>query len=161
MDKHIYAHRVEEIKGRLYRIALLHLGNEALALDAVSEAVYRGLVAVKKLREPQYFDTWMTRILINECNKVWRRGKRELALEEMVETAEEEAGFEAFPLREAIRRLPTELREVVILRYYADFTLAEAAKSLGIPQGTVVTRQRRALKLLRLELLEEEYGHES
>jgi len=49
----------------------------------------------------------------------------------------------------------------VILRYYADFTLTETAKSLNIPQGTVVTRQRRALKLLKLELLEEESDNES
>jgi len=156
MNKYEFAERVECITPRLYRIALLHLGNEALAADAVAEAVYRGLISVKKLREPAYFETWMTRILINECNKLWRRIKREQPQEMPLEPAEEEKAFSYLPLKEAICKLPSQLKEVVILRYYADLTLAETAESLGIPQGTVVTRQRRALKLLKLELLEEE-----
>jgi len=156
MDKNTYAKQIEKLKPRLYRIALLHSGNETMALDAVAEAVYRGLISVKKLREPAYFETWMTRILINECKKTWRRTKREQPLDSIPESAGEERAFESLPLKEAIRQLPGELREVVILRYYADFTLAQTAKSLNIPQGTVVTRQRRALKLLKLELLEEQ-----
>jgi len=156
VDKHDYADRAQQVKPKLYRMALVHLGNEEMAVDAVSETIYRGLISVKKLREPVYFETWMARILINECNKIWRRNKRELSLEALPDTAEDERAYDYLPLKEAIRHLPTQLKEVVIMRYYADYTLAETAKSLDIPQGTVVTRQRRALKLLKLELLEEE-----
>ena len=53
-------------------------------------------------------------------------------------------------------RLPEQLRTVVILRYFSGYTQAETAAALGIPQGTVATRQRRALALLRLELGEED-----
>lgn len=45
---------------------------------------------------------------------------------------------------------------MVILRFFADYTLAQTAACLKLPQGTVATRQRRALQLLRLDLLEEE-----
>ena len=96
----------------------------------------------------------MTRILINECKKELRKRKRELPLDTLPETAVEE--FDSLPLREAILRLPRELKEVILLRYFSGFTLADTAQSLGIPQGTVVTRQRRALHLLKLELSEEE-----
>lgn len=154
MDDEEFAARTEQLKARLYRTAYIYLGSEAMAVDAVDEAVYRGLKGFKKLRQPEYFDTWMTRILINECKKELRRRKREQPLESLPEMAMEE--FDALPLREAIRRLPPELKEVVILRYFAGFTLAQTAKSLDIPQGTVVTRQRRALALLKLELSEEE-----
>ncbi|WP_449290787.1 sigma factor-like helix-turn-helix DNA-binding protein, partial [Oscillibacter ruminantium] len=58
------------------------------------------------------------------------------------------------PLREAVARLPRELRQVIVLRYFGDLTLAQTAQTLDIPQGTVVTRQRRALTLLRLSLEE-------
>ena len=44
----------------------------------------------------------------------------------------------------------------MILRYFTGYTLCEAAEILDIPQGTAATRERRALKLLRLELTEEE-----
>ena len=156
MDKEIFAERAEQMKAKLYRMALLHTGNETMALDAVDEAVYRGLISVKKLREPEYLETWLTRILINECRKMWRRVKREQPFEDIPEQAEEEQKFDLLPLKEAIRQLPQELREVIILRYYSGFTLAETAKSLNIPQGTVTTRQRRALRLLKLELSETE-----
>jgi len=156
MDKDTYADRVERMKQRLYRAAFLYMGSEAMALDAVDEAIYRGLISVRKLREPAYFETWMTRILINECKKALRRAKREQPLDSIAETAEDEKYFDSLPLREAIRQLPEELREVIILRYYSGYTLAETAQSMNIPQGTAATWQRRALKLLRLELSDEE-----
>ena len=154
MDENEFADRVEKLRKRLYRTALLYMGSEQIALDVLDEAVYKGLTALKKLRQPEYFDTWITRILINECKKELRRRKRELPLDTLPETAGET--FDSLPLKEAIRRLPSDLKEVIILRYFSDLTLAQTAESLSIPQGTVVTRQRRALKLLKLELTEEE-----
>ena len=144
------AQRAEEMKGRLYRTALLYLGGEAAALDAVDEAVYRAFLSHRKLRRPEHFNTWITRILINVCNDELRRRKREPAMAELPETAAEQ--FDALPLRDAVERLPRELRAVVALRYFSGYTLAETAEALDIPAGTVSTRQRKALALLRLEL---------
>ena len=75
-------------------------------------------------------------------------------MEELPETAVE--AFDALPLREAVERLPRELRAVIVLRYFSGYTLAETARALELPAGTVSTRQRRALELLRLELSEQE-----
>ena len=149
-----FAARAEKLKERLYRTALLYLGGEHAALDAVDEAVYKGLVACGTLREPDYFDTWLTRILINVCNTELRRRRREQTVEELPETAAE--AFDALPLKEAVRRLPRELRAVIVLRYFSGYTLTETARALELPVGTVSTRQRRALALLRLELTEQE-----
>ena len=144
------AQRAEEMKGRLYRTALLYLGGEAAALDAVDETVYRAFLSHRKLRQPEHFATWITRILINVCNDELRRRKREPAMAELPETAAEQ--FDALPLRDAVERLPRELRAVVALRYFSGYTLAETAEALDIPAGTVSSRQRKALALLRLEL---------
>lgn len=153
MNHEEYASRIEEIRGKLYKTALLYLGSEAMALDAVDEAVYKGLCNHWKLRQPEYFVTWMTRILINECHNELRRQKRFHPLEQMPEEAAED--YDALPLKEAIHKLPKELKEIVILRYFTGYTLAETAELLKIPQGTAATRQRKALQLLRLELEEE------
>ena len=153
MDKNEYAARAEQIKKRLYNTAYLYLGSKDMALDAVGEAVYRGFLSLSKLRQPEFMETWLTRILINECKKELRRRTREQPLETIPETAVE--SFDSLPLKEAISHLPQKLKEVIILRFFTGFTLAETARSLKIPQGTVVTRQRRALNLLRLELSEE------
>lgn len=153
MNQEEFALQIEEIRGRLYKTALLYLGSEALAMDAVDEAVYKGLCNYKKLRQSEYFTTWMTRILINECHNEQRRQRRFRPLEELAETAAED--FDALPLKEALRRLPKDLKDVVILRYFTGYTLAETAEALKIPPGTAATRQRKALQLLRLEFEEE------
>ena len=155
MDHETFAAHVQVLRGRLYRTAYLYLGSEADALEAVDEAVYQALRALKKLRQPEFFDTWITRILLNECHKELRRRKR-LAPEEALPETDGPDAYDGLPLRDAIRRLPEDLRAVIILRFFAGLSQAETAAALEVPQGTVATRQRRALQLLRLELGEEE-----
>ena len=144
---------MESIRTKLYKAALTYLGSESLAIDAVDEAVYKALCGKWKLRRIEFFDTWITRILINECHNELRRQRRLHPLDELPETAVEE--FDALPLKEALQRLPKELKDVIILRFFGGFSVAETAQALHIPIGTAATRQRRALKLLRLELEEE------
>lgn len=153
MNNEEFAKRVEAIRAKLYKTALTYLNSESLAMDAVDEAVYKALCAKRKLRQPEYFDTWITRILINECYNELRRQRRIYPLEELPEIAVEE--FNSLPLKEALRRLPKDLKDVIILRFFTGYTVSETAYTLNIPVGTVATRQRRALQLLRLELDEE------
>lgn len=156
MDQQEFADRTEAIKTRLYRTAYLYLGSEADALEAVDETVYRALRRLKQLQTPALFETWITRILINTCQDELRRRRRfhpggADALPDTVGPDD----YEHLPLREAVRRLPEELRSVVILRFFSEYTQAETAAALNIPQGTAATRQKRALALLKLELGEE------
>ncbi len=157
MDYETFAVRVEALRGRLYRTACLYLGSQSDALEAVDEAVYQALRALKRLRQPEYFDTWLTRILLNECHRELRRRRRFSPVGEdaIPETAGPDA-YDGLPLKEAVGRLPEDLRAVIILRFFSGLTQAETAAALDIPQGTAATRQRRALELLRLELREEE-----
>lgn len=155
MDKNEFAIRTEAVKKQLYRTAYLYLNNEASALEAVDEGIYKALKGLKKLREPEYFNTWLTRIVINECKKELRRMKRMRPEEEIPEGEQEEYNLDRYTLKEAIDHLPEDLRSIIILRFFTGLTLSETALVLEIPQGTVVTRQRKALKLLKLELGEE------
>lgn len=76
MDQQEFADRTEAIKTRLYRTAYLYLGSEADALEAVDETVYRALRRLKQLQTPAFFETWITRILINTCQDELRRRRR-------------------------------------------------------------------------------------
>ena len=154
MDHETFADRVQALRGRLYRTAYLYLSSETDALEAVDEAVYQALRALKKLRQPEYFETWLTRILLNECHKELRRRKRFSADAPLPDTAGPDA-YDHLPLKEAVGHLPEDLRAVIILRFFTGYTQAETALALDLPQGTVATRQRKALELLRLELGEE------
>lgn len=153
MTEQEYCRRAEALKPRLYRTALACLGGESAAIDAVDEAVYKGLLACPRLRREEAFAGWMGRILMNVCNDELRRRRRETPVDTLPERG---AGdFDALPLMEALAKLPQELREVVTLRHLTGLTVAETARVLSIPQGTAASRERRALQLLRLELSEE------
>ena len=153
MNNAEFESRFLPMRQKLYRTALMYLGSEAMALDAVDETAYKALRGIKQLRQEEYFETWVTRILMNVCATELRRIKRFVPLEDVPEESAED--YDGLPLRQAIDKLPRQLREVILLRFFSGLTLAETARTLEIPQGTAATRQRRALELLRIELGEE------
>jgi len=152
MKSEEFANHVSLVKPKLYRIALLYLGNERLAKEAVAEAEYKAFISLKKFHQPEHFETWLTRILISECKKTSHRLKQKMPYKSTHKPSTKD--FNVLPLKEAIQKLPNELKEVVILRYFSDFSVSQTAQSLDIPQDTVTTRQSRALQLLDLELLQ-------
>lgn len=133
MNDQEYWQGVEQCRERLWRIARMWLSDDSAAMDVVDEAVFRGWRACGRLRHPEYFTTWLTRILLNECSREKKRQDRE----------------------QAVDQLPEQLRAVILLRYFFDCTLRETAELLRMPRSTVHTREKKALKLLKLELSEE------
>ena len=93
--------RTEAQRARLYRTAYAYLGGEAAAMEAVDEAVYQALRHLHQLRQPEYFETWLTRILINTCNRELLRLKR-LHPAEYLPEAGEDFNYDTLPLREAV-----------------------------------------------------------
>lgn len=143
--------RSKKINQQLYKIAYCYLGNESDCLEIIDESIFQALKHLKKLRQEEYFETWLIRIVINQCNKELRRRSR-IFFGEMPEQSQE--FYDNLPLKEALKKLPKNLRDVIVFRYFLDKTLKDTAELLAIPQGTVVTYQRKALSLLRLELEE-------
>lgn len=153
MKKEEYAKRVEEIKHSLYRVAYGYMNEEAAAMDALDEAIYKGYLHRKKMKQQEYFKTWMTRIVINECLQKIRKDKRLVFLEQIPD--EEVTELDHLPLKEALRHLPDELHTIILLRYFGGYTLAEVSEILNVPLSTVAGREKRALSLLRIELRDE------
>jgi len=151
IDKTTYVSFISEYKASMYRIAYGYLCDETGALDAVDEAVYLGYAHRKELREPRFLKTWLTRILINECYRILRRCKHEVTMEELPEETSPSTEV-SLPTKLAVQSLPEDLRKVIILRYFGGYTIAETAEILEIPEGTVATRARKALGILRVEL---------
>lgn len=159
VDKKTYVSFVTEYKEIMYRIAFGYLGDATKAIDAVDEAVFLGYSHRKELREPSLLKTWLTRIVINECYRVLRKDKREVIMEVLPEqphSIQEESL--SLPLKMAVQALPEDLRKVIVLRYFGGYTIADTAVILEIPEGTVATRSRKALQILRVELSDEEGG---
>ena len=153
MDAESFARRVEGMQGTLYRVAYGLLLNRADCADAVQEALMRAWEKRGSLREEAYFETWLTRILINECYSMLRRRRAALPLDGMPEPA---APPDADPaLHDAVARLDEKLRLPVVLHYMEGYGVADIARMLRLPSGTVKTRLARARALLRLQLSDE------
>ena len=97
---------------------------------------------------------WLLRVTINECKRRWRSS---WSRTEWLEDYVNELVFEERPysdLFQAIMTLDKKYRTVIVLYYYEGYALSEIATLLGIPQGTVGTRLRRAREQLKRYLLE-------
>ena len=153
MNKQEFTRRVLAVENRLYRISCGMLKNPQDRMDAVQEAVTKAWANVDRLRREEYFETWLTRILINECHNLQSAGKNIVPLDKLPEQGAYEGGNK--PLRDALLALDMKLRLPVLLYYMEGYKLREIAQILRIPEGTVKTRLTRAKKKLK-SLLEEE-----
>ena len=113
MNDQEYWQGVEQCRERLWRIARMWLSDDSAAMDVVDEAVFRGWRACGRLRHPEYFTTWLTRILLNECSREKKRQDREQAVDQLPEQAWEDPDH--LPLRAAVQALPEQLRAVILL----------------------------------------------
>jgi len=146
--------RIEPIRGKLYRVAYSYFNSQSMAIDMVDEAIYKGYLKKRQLREPEFMETWLVRILLNVCNSHYKKYSRIQGIEEMSEEAVT-ADYDSVPLKLAMQKLPDKYRRIVLLKYFSGYGVAEIAELLEVPQGTVATRLRKALGLLRLELDDE------
>lgn len=80
MDKREFAQRLQDDRARYYRLAYSYVKNEHDALDIVSESAYRGLKELHTLRSPEFFRTWMTRIVVNCAIDLVRKSSRVVSL---------------------------------------------------------------------------------
>ena len=153
MTKAEFVQRVRQMERRLYRVSRTILSRNADCEDAVQESLLKAWTRLDTLREEQYFETWLVRILINECHAIQRRSARVLPMESLPEPASADDSDHA--LREAVMALPEKLRMPVMLHYMEGYDSKEIARILRIPAGTVRTRLMRARNLLRDFLGEE------
>ncbi|WP_172199758.1 sigma-70 family RNA polymerase sigma factor [Saccharibacillus qingshengii] len=150
-DASAFAELIVAERPQLLRVAGYYVRSSADAEDAVQEAVYRAYIALPTLREPKYFRTWLTRIVINASLNMLERSRRTLPAGDAAEhlAAAGEDSDRRIDLLQAIAELPLKYRRVILLKYMQDLRLTDIAALLGQPLGTIKTYQNKGLKLLR------------
>lgn len=158
MSDDVFFGRVEQIRQKMYAIAYSYFFSESMACDLVDDAVYRGFLKKKTLKNEDFFETWMIRILMNLCATQYKKAKKHRSFEEYVVEHESiaEPSTSSLELKDAVSRLPLDLRKIITLKYFGGYATKEIAEMLDIPMGTVGTRVRKALDLLRIDLGGEE-----
>lgn len=141
----------------MYRVAFSILKNEDQMLDAISNTVVIVFEKISTLKYEEYFKTWLTKILINECYKILKHNKKVLYFENAdLENSSYTDKYEDVDVKRVISKLDKDLKQLVLLYYFEDFSVKEISEILKIPAGTVKSRLYRAREVLKNELLETE-----
>jgi RNA polymerase sigma-70 factor, ECF subfamily len=143
---------------RLDGAAWLMLRDVEQAKDAVQNALVRAWRDLPTLRDPDRFDAWLHRLLVNACIDEARRLRRHrvdvdltsLSVPSIVDDVS--AVEDRDRLERGFLRLDPELRAVIVLHHYLDLPMPAVAMTLGIPLGTAKSRLHRALNEMRAAL---------
>lgn len=120
-------------------------------MDVVQESIYQGFVKIRSLRRPEYFVTWMNKIVITNALKFIKKKSCFEPYEEQVGQSSSQGITldEKIDLYCALKKLKRKERDAIVLKYFYDKPIAEIALILKTPENSVKTILRRAKEHLR------------
>ncbi|EGT0013367.1 sigma-70 family RNA polymerase sigma factor [Clostridium perfringens] len=161
-NKESFGILIKNNKEYLYKMAFLYVKDEQDALEVIHETIYRAFLNIEKLKKAKFFNTWITRILINvSIDFLKKKGKNEM-LDESTPIIKEKCEIsteEKLDLYNAIDLLNDNYKTVIIMMYFNDMKIKDISKVMEIPENTVKTYLRRAKQALG-EVLKEGYLNE-
>ena len=134
---------------QMYKVAYSYMRNEHDAKDALQDMYYQALKNIQKVKSPEYFKTWLVRIVINTCNQHKRKQKRIVLTNELEHSVYTN---ELFEMNDTIAKLSIEQQQLIHLKYFKDLKNSEIATIQKISEGTVKSRLHTTLKKLRTML---------
>ena len=161
-DRKYLGELIKNNKAYLYKIAYSYVKNQDDALEILQECSYKAMLNIGKLKETNYFKTWITRILINCSIDFLRIKNNQISFNEEIQLDPITKSIsidEKLDLYNAIDLLNDKYKTVIILKYFNDMTIEDISKIIEIPENTVKTYLRRAKDKLG-DILEEDYLNE-
>lgn len=145
-DKTAFSELIMTIKKELYLIAKTKLKNDDDIGDAIQETIFKSYKNIKKLRDNSMFKTWLIKILINECNNIYRKKSKftisyeENEMEKYLSTNDESENTEFEIL---IKDLDNEEKLILTLYYCSKYTVKEISKIRRIKENTIKSKMAR------------------
>jgi RNA polymerase sigma-70 factor (ECF subfamily) len=155
-DQAAFADLVHLVSDTLFGIARRVLRDPVLAEDVLQNVLVTIWRKLPHLRDPERFDAWAFRILINACNAEAPRNRRWSAMVRVlpIDRAEPTDAYGSFAdrdeLERAFRQLTVDQRAVFVLHHHIGLPLVAVADALGIPDGTARSRLHYATQALRV-----------
>lgn len=160
-DEQAFEFLIKQESSKLYRTAFLYVGNKEDALDVVQETVCKAYQSISNLKNPEYFSTWLIKILIRTAYRVLEKNRKITTIDyETLINFQDQKVFEIhenMDLSNAIKQLNENDRTAIILFYYHSLPIHMIAKMMDKPEGTVKSYLRRAKAQLQKILGGAEY----
>ena len=147
-DDQAFVELMERCKSGMYKVARSYLKDDADIADAIQETVINCYEHIGRLKNADYFKTWLTRILINNCKDILAAGKRVYPLEQIEEQENTCMEMQNYEFQELMNSLDEKYRIVMVLYYSEGYQTGEIAELLEIPRSTVQTRLQRGREKL-------------
>lgn len=147
-DADAFIELMEQNSLNMYKAARAILNNDENVADAVQDTILTCFEKINTLKHPEYFKTWMTRILINECNKILRHYRKLQMPEQMPEISIQDRSMAEIEFKQMLDLVEEKYRIILILYYVYGFNISNIAEILGLNENTVKTRLTRARKHL-------------
>ncbi len=145
---------------KYYRMAYSYVFCEQDAMDIVQEGAYRAILKSDLLKQPEYVDTWICKIVINEALRFLKKNKLAFVDMESLPEQGKEDHVEDIDLQRALDKLDEQERAIVVLRYFEEEKLENIGKTMNLNVNTVKSRLYRAMDKLKkyMETGGAEYG---
>lgn len=156
-DADAFTELMEQNMQSMYKTAWVYLKNDMDIADAIQDTILACYENLDTLRNPKYFKTWMTRVLINKCKDIIRKRHYFEDIEMVVLEGELDQQFECCEWKELLNSIEEKYSIVILMHYYDGLSAKEIGKVLGLNTNTVLTRLRRGRQQLRKELEVSEY----
>lgn len=155
-NKEAFNKLIEKSLPKLYRIAKTKLKEEADIEDAIQETMVSAYLKLSKLKDKTKFEIWLIKILINECNNIYRR-KKIIYLEYddigAFVNIEFENNLDNKMLYSKIMNLLNPEDRLIMVLYYSDgYTTKQISQITNINENTIKGRLKRAKEGLREKL---------
>ncbi|WP_163655488.1 RNA polymerase sigma factor [Listeria sp. PSOL-1] len=154
---------IAEYKDDFYRLAFSYVKTQTDALDIIQESIQKALLHLNSIKKKEAIKSWFYKIVVRTSLDFLRKKKKVTLMDHEtmgnLNTYTEDQ-YENIDLKEALERLPTKYKTVIILRYFEELSLQEISYIINRNLSTTKTRLYKALKLLRLDISEEDL-HES
>lgn len=140
----LFEQKFSECEKSLFLVALGYLHNTEDAKDCVQEAAYSALKSYRRLKNTEYFKTWLTRIVINKCKDYLKRKRYTREFTDVLDVFYD-MPTEETEIMDCILRLEPKLAIYITLRFYNEMTYSEVAKVLKQPVSTVKYKTKKSL----------------
>ncbi len=159
-NKSAFEKLVQQHYERIYRTAYLYVRNEEDALDVIQEAAYQAFTSIHSLKQPDYFTTWLTRIVIRCSGQILKRKSNVVPLsDEILSNLPGQANPDiegSLQLLNAVQELKENYRTAIILFYYYDYSIKTISSVMDVPESTVKTYLSRGKAELKKSYKDEE-----
>lgn len=128
---------------------MLRLKNEDNVQDAIQNTILNAYLNIDQLRNTKYFKSWITRILINECNRIYRNSKKDEQLIEKYSTTTVEYTSKTLDFDSITEILDDSKKKIFELYYKEELTVKEISKKLNMSENTIKSELSRGRQKIR------------